>query len=300
MKFIVDCSDHLERIDSYLSARFSSFSRSYLVKLIESGKILVNSEKVQKKYIPNPGDVIQVIFECFDLNEDNIIPKNIPINIIYEDDDIIVVNKQKGMVVHPAAGHFDDTLVNALKFHTSNLSDINSNVRPGIVHRLDKDTSGVILIAKNNFAHEHLANQIKNKLAKRQYIGIVHGMLKQEKGRINLPIGRDQKNRKKMSVTEKNSKYAVTNYEVIKSSKKYSYVKFLLETGRTHQIRVHLSKIGHPLAGDIIYGAARDPRLNGQCLHAQKIGFIHPTLGKYMEFCADIPDEFLNFLKQIQ
>lgn len=299
MKFIVDVNDHLKRIDLYLSAKFLDVSRSSIVKLIESGKVFVNNNKVPKKYVPNPGDVIQVIFECFDLNEDNIVPKNIPLNIIYEDDYIIVVNKQKGMVVHPAAGHFDDTLVNALKFHTSNLSDINSKIRPGIVHRLDKDTSGTLLIAKNNFVHEHLANQIKNKFAKRQYIGIVHGILKQEKGKIDLPIGRDQKNRKKMSVTEKNSKNAVTNYEVIRFSKKYSYVKFLLETGRTHQIRVHLSKIGHPLAGDVLYGAAYNPRLHGQCLHAQRIGFIHPILNKYMEFYADPPDEFLNFLKQI-
>ena len=299
MEFVVNSNDNLKRIDSYLSARFFDVSRSSFVKLIESGKVLVNNNRVQKKYIPNPGDVIRIVFENFDLNEDNIIPKDIPIDIIYEDDYIIVVNKQKGMVVHPAAGHLDDTLVNALKFHTSDLSDINSKIRPGIVHRLDKDTSGVLLVAKNNFVHEHLANQIKNKFAKRQYIGIVHGVLKCEKGKIDLPIARDQKNRKKMSVTEKNSKHAVTNYEVIKSSKKYSFVKFLLETGRTHQIRVHLSKIGHPLAGDVLYGAAYDPRLHGQCLHAQKIGFIHPILDKYMEFYSKPPDEFLNFLKQI-
>ena len=299
MEFVVNSNDNLKRIDSYLSARFFDVSRSSFVKLIESGKVLVNNNRVQKQYIPNPGDVVRIVFENFDLNEDNIIPRDIPIDIIYEDDYIIVVNKQKGMVVHPAAGHLDDTLVNALKFHTSDLSDINSKIRPGIVHRLDKDTSGVLLVAKNNFVHEHLANQIKNKSAKRQYIGIVHGILKCEKGKIDLPIGRDQKNRKKMSVTEKNSKNAVTNYEVIKTSKKYSFVKFLLETGRTHQIRVHLSKIGHPLAGDVLYGAAYDPRLRGQCLHAQKIGFIHPILDKYMEFYSDPPDEFLNFLKQI-
>ena len=297
MEIIVGSFDNIKRIDLYLSAKFFDLSRSSIVKLLESGKILVNGEKILKKYIPVPGDIIQINLDNGECDENNIQPENIPIDIIYEDNYLMVVNKPKGMVVHPAPGHFSGTLVNALMFYTSNLSDINSKIRPGIVHRIDKDTSGLLLIAKNNFVHENLASQIKNKTAKREYLGIVHGTFKVQSGKIDLPIGRDPKNRKKMAVTDKNSKNAITHYEVLESIKSYSYVKFSLETGRTHQIRVHMSKIGHPLAGDIIYGARNDPKfLNGQCLHARKIKFIHPISNKMMEFTSDLPDEFIKLI----
>lgn len=300
MQFTVNSLDNIERIDLYLSARFFDLSRSSIVKLIESGKILVNGNKVLKKYVPVLGDIIQINLDNDECNEDNIKPENIPIDIIYEDNYLMVINKPKGMVVHPAPGHFSGTLVNALMFYTSNLSDINSKIRPGIVHRIDKDTSGLLLIAKNNFVHENLSNQIKNKTAKREYLGIVHGTFTIKCGKIDLPIGRDPKNRKKMAVTDKNSKNAVTHYEVLESIKNYSYLKFSLETGRTHQIRVHMSKLGHPLAGDITYGARNDPKfLNGQCLHARKIQFVHPISNKTMEFISDLPDEFLKFIDLI-
>lgn len=300
MQVIVSSLDNIERIDLYLSARFLDLSRSSIVKLIESGKVLVNGKKTLKKYIPVSGDIIQIDLYSDECDENNIKPENIPIDIVYEDSHLIVVNKPKGMVVHPAPGHYSGTLVNALMFHASNLSDINSKIRPGIVHRIDKDTSGLLLIAKNNFVHENLANQIKNKTAKREYLGIVHGTFKIQSGKIDLPIGRDPKNRKKMAVTDKNSKNAITHYEVIESIKNYSYLKFSLETGRTHQIRVHMSKIGHPLAGDITYGARNDPQfLNGQCLHARKIQFVHPISNETMEFTSDLPKEFLKFINFI-
>ena len=300
MELVVNSSEKIERIDLYLSARFFDLSRSSIVKLIDSGNVLVNGKKTVKKYLPKPGDFIQINFLASEFDENNILAENIPLDIIYEDDFLMVINKPKGMVVHPAPGHYKGTLVNALMFYTSHLSDLNSKMRPGIIHRIDKDTSGVLLIAKNNFVHENLSNQIKNKTARREYRGIVHGILKSKSGKIDLPIGRDTKDRKKMAVTDKNSKNAITYYEVIESYKNYSYMKFLLDTGRTHQIRVHMSKIGHPLAGDITYGAKNDPDfLHGQCLHAKKITFFHPIFEKKMEFTSNLPDEFLKFINYI-
>lgn len=299
--FIVDSKIKSKRLDLCLVEKIPNFSRSFLVKLIKSGCVSVNGLSVSKSFLVGFGDHVRVSTGdfCVEDNSD-IIAQNIPLDILYEDDYLIVVNKKKGMVTHPAPGHYKNTLVNALKFHTSSLSDLNSSVRPGIIHRLDKDTSGIILVAKNNFAHDNLSNQIKNKIARREYRGVVHGVFKNLNGIINLPIGRDPKNRKKMAVVDRNSKYAVTNYVTMQNFKKYSYVQFLLETGRTHQIRVHSSKLGHPLAGDVLYGARNDPVfLQGQCLHAFKISFFHPKTGKKLEFCADLPEYFKKFLSII-
>ena len=297
-KLVVNRENELKRLDLYLSEKIPQFSRSFLVKLINAGYVLVNGKQVDKSFNLRVGDSVSASLDGFYIEDrGNIVAQNIPLDIIYEDDYLIVVNKKKGMVTHPAPGHYKDTLVNALKFHTSRLSNLNSDIRPGIVHRLDKDTSGVILVAKDNFAHENLAEQIKNKTAKREYLGIIHGKFKYPNGKIDFPIGRDKKNRKKMSVTDKNSKNAVTNYVVLKSFKRYSYIRFSLETGRTHQIRVHCSKLGHPLAGDILYGARGDPDfLFGQCLHAFKITFNHPKTHDKLEFSADLPDYFKKFL----
>ena len=299
LDFIVSDSESNVRLDICVSRRFSCFSRTFVARFIESGHVLVNKKLANKKYITKPGDY--VVFSFFEnKSEKDIIARDIPIRIIYEDEHLMVVDKSKGMVTHPAPGHYDDTLVNALMFYTSNLSDINSKFRAGIVHRLDKDTSGLLLIAKNNFVHENLAFQIKNRSVKREYVGIVHGNTKFLSGKIDLPIGRDPKNRKKMAVTDKNSKNAVTYYEVIEFYERYSYMKFSLETGRTHQIRVHMSNMGHPLAGDNIYGAKNDPDfLNGQCLHARKIKFKHPVTGEMLEFSSELPEYFKKFISII-
>jgi len=300
LEFVIGSYDKIMRIDSCISKKFSFLSRSFVVKMLNSGNILVNNNHVKKDYMPKIGDKIFInikIIQENNLNFENPKSVNIPIEIIFEDEFLIVVNKPKGMVVHPAPGHYDDTLVNALLYRESRLSNINGNFRPGIVHRLDKDTSGLLLVAKNNFVHENLANQIKNKTAKREYLGIIHGSFKFLSGIINLPIGRDKKNRKKMAVTDLNSRSAVTHYKILKIFNKYSFVKFFLETGRTHQIRVHSSYMGHPLAGDLIYGAKNDPEfLNGQCLHAARIEFEHPVTHKSMEFLSDLPEYFRKFL----
>ena len=218
---------------------------------------------------------------------------------MYEDSDLLVVNKPRGMVVHPAAGNYNGTLVNALLYHCGDsLSGINGVIRPGIVHRIDKDTSGLLIVAKNDFAHERLAEQIKEHSFKRQYRAVVHGGFREQQGKVNAPIGRSPKDRKKMCVTEKNSRSAVSHYEVLDSNGKFSYIKVTLETGRTHQIRVHMSHIGHPVAGDPVYGPKNGvTSLCGQCLHAGLIGFIHPRDGRYIELEADLPEYFTKFLK---
>ena len=303
LELIVNSSDEITRLDLYISKNISVLSRSSVVKMLNSGDILVNNKKnLKKDYIPKVGDkiiinLININNNINNINIDKIEAVNIPIDIVFEDEFLIVINKPKGMVTHPAPGHYKDTLVNALLYYTSSLSNINGNFRPGIVHRLDKDTSGLIIIAKNNFVHENLANQIKNKTAKREYLGIIHGSFDFLSGVINLPIGRDKKNRKKMAVTNLNSRNAVTYYKILKIFEKYSLVKFVLGTGRTHQIRVHSSYMKHPLAGDLLYGARNDPEfLKGQCLHAVKIKFEHPVTHENMKFVSNLPEYFQNFL----
>lgn len=231
------------------------------------------------------------------------VPQDIPLDIIFEDDDLLVVNKPKGMVVHPAAGNPDGTLVNALLYHCGDsLSGIGGVVRPGIVHRIDKDTSGLLMVAKNDTAHLKLSEQIKEHSFTREYEAVIIGHLKEQKGSIDAPIGRSKNDRKKMAVTELNSKNAVTRYEVLEEYPGFSYVRLRLETGRTHQIRVHMAYLGHPLAGDGVYGGRNAERImeGGQCLHARKIGFIHPTTGKYMEFTSPLPEYFTKFLEKLR
>ena len=235
------------------------------------------------------------------LSEPEAVPQNIPLDIVYEDGDLLVVNKPKGMVVHPAPGNPDGTLVNALLYHCKgSLSGINGVMRPGIVHRIDKDTSGLLIVAKNDISHRQLAEQIKEHSFTREYKAVVYGNLKQDSGTVNAPIGRDPKNRQRMAVVYVNSKPAVTHYEVIKRFEGFTYIKCRLETGRTHQIRVHMAFLGHPLAGDAVSGPKKViTKLQGQCLHAGLIGFIHPTTGKYLEFTSEVPEYFTSNLNRL-
>lgn len=285
-----------QRIDKALS-ELTEFTRSHIQKILENGEVTVNNKVVSKGYKLSAGDVVSFVPpEPEPIQAE---PENIPLDVVYEDNDLLVVNKPRGMVVHPAAGNPNGTLVNALLYHCGDsLSGINGVIRPGIVHRIDKDTSGLLIVAKNDFSHEKLATQIKEHSFKRQYRAVVHGRFKEESGTVDAPIGRSPKDRKKMCVTQKNSRSAVTHYEVISQNEKFSYVKVTLETGRTHQIRVHMSHIGHPVAGDMVYGPRNGvTSLNGQCLHAGLIGFIHPRDGRYIELEADLPDYFRSFLK---
>lgn len=289
-----------ERIDTAVSDKFTDLTRSTVQKLIADKNVLVNGAPVAKNYKVRTGDVIEVVFpEPTVMSAE---PQNIPIDVIFEDDDLLVVNKPKGMVVHPAPGNPDGTLVNALIYHCAgSLSGINGVIRPGIVHRIDKDTSGLLIVAKNDFAHVNLATQIKEHSFTREYRAVVHGNLKEDTGTISAPIGRNPKDRKKMAVTDKNSRDATTHYEVIDRFGGYTYVKCRLETGRTHQIRVHMAYIGHPVAGDLVYGPKNTPtELKGQCLHAGLIGFTHPRNGEYLELEAPIPEYFEKFLRKLQ
>lgn len=289
-----------ERIDSYLSKEIEDFSRSSIVKSIEKGLVLVNNKVINKGYKLNTNDEISVTLE--DPVELDIVAENIELDIIYEDDDLLVVNKPKGMVVHPAAGNYTGTLVNALMYHCKDsLSGINGVLRPGIVHRIDKNTSGLLMVAKNDNAHRFLAEQIKEHSFTREYLTIVYGNIKDDIGTVDAPIGRHPIDRKKMCVTDKNSKNAVTHYEVVERFNGYTLLKCKLETGRTHQIRVHMAYIGHPVAGDEIYGPKKVIKsLCGQCLHAQKIGFIHPKTNDYLEFSSDVPLVFKEFWLKLQ
>lgn len=289
-----------ERIDTVVSDSFPDLTRSAVQKLIADSNILVNANPVPKNYKVRPGDVIEVaIPEPEPLSVE---PQNIPIDVLFEDDDLLVVNKPKGMVVHPAPGNPDGTLVNALMYRCAgSLSGINGVIRPGIVHRIDKDTSGLLIVAKNDFAHVNLAEQIKEHSFAREYRAVVHGNIKDDTGTVCAPIGRSPKDRKKMAVTDKNSREATTHYEVIERFPGYTYIKCRLETGRTHQIRVHMAYIGHPVAGDLVYGPKNTPtELKGQCLHAGLIGFIHPRSGEYIELSAPLPDYFQKFLRKLE
>lgn len=300
---IIDGQHCGARLDSACSELFG-ITRSSAVKLMQDGCITVNGEEKDKKYILKSGDSIE--YRPPELKEDTVMPEDIPIDIIYEDDHLAVVNKPKGMVVHPAPGNYTGTLVSALLYKMQGrLSSINGVIRPGIVHRIDKDTSGLLMIAKTDNAHLSLAEQIKEHSFFREYRAVATGAFKELRGVIDKPIGRHPKDRKKMAVTDKNSKNAVTEYEVLNTANGFSYVRFVLKTGRTHQIRVHSSSIGHPLAGDTLYGGGRTKTetvnaslLQGQCLHAMKLGFVHPETGKYMEFSSDLPEYFVAFMKK--
>ena len=289
-----------ERLDKYLSAQMTDFTRNAVARLIADGNVAVNGSIVNKNYKCRENDEITVtVPDAVPLEAE---AENIPLDIVYEDKDLLVVNKQKGMVVHPAAGNYTGTLVNALLYHCKDsLSGINGVIRPGIVHRIDKDTSGLLIVAKNDLAHIHLAQQIKDHSFSRAYQAVVYGNIKEDEGTVNLPIGRSPKDRKKMAVTDKNSKNAVTHFQVIKRYGNFTHIRCVLETGRTHQIRVHMAYLGHSLAGDSVYGPKKVIKsLNGQCLHAGEIGFVHPTTGEYMEFKASLPEYFTDFLYKLE
>lgn len=298
--FVAEMEDVGKRIDVFLAEELEECSRSFVQKLIQENKIVVNQKQIKSNYKLRLNDVIYL--EIPEPVSIDIKPENIPLDILYEDSEVIVINKPQGMVVHPAAGHYTGTLVNALMYHCGDeLSGINGVMRPGIVHRIDKDTSGVLMIAKTNNAHQSLALQLKEHSITRKYNAIVFNNLKEDNGTVNAPIGRHPVDRKKMAVTEKNSKHAVTHYKVMERFGKYTLIEAQLETGRTHQIRVHMSYIGHPLLGDIVYGTQKQPfKLEGQVLHARVLGFIHPTTGEYMEFEADLPEYFKNLIEKLR
>lgn len=290
--------DSGKRTDSFISGNIEELTRSAVQGLIEKDKILVNGKSVNKNYKLKSGDNITV--EIPEPQIMDAIPENIPLDIIYEDDDLLVVNKPKGMVVHPAHSNYNGTLVNALLYHCGDsLSGINGVIRPGIVHRIDKNTSGLLIVAKNDKSHLHLAEQIKEHSFTREYEAVAAGYFRETSGTINAPIGRHRTDRKKMCVTPENSRHAVTHYSVIKQYGGYAHVKLRLETGRTHQIRVHLSYIGHSVLGDDVYGKPYK-NIDGQCLHARKIGFIHPTTSEYMEFTSELPDYFRKILDKLE
>lgn len=286
------------RIDKWLSDNNSDLTRSMLQKLIKEGQVTLNGKTVSKSCSVKNGDAVTVIVP--EPTELDVTPENIPIEIVYEDDDLLVVNKPKGMVVHPAAGNYSGTLVNALLYHCKDrLSSINGVIRPGIVHRIDKNTSGLLIVAKTDKAHLGLAEQIKAHTFTREYQAVICGRLKENTGIIEAPIGRHPIDRKKMCVTDKNSKPAKTEYTVLEEYNGYSLVKLKLFTGRTHQIRVHMAYIGHPVFGDDVYGKA-SKLCEGQCLHAKKIGFIHPIDGKYYEFDSELPDYFESVINKLK
>lgn len=298
--FIVSEESEGERIDKYLNELMDSLSRSYIRKLLDSENVTVNNASVKANYRVRTDDEIRLYLPP--VKTPDIEPENIPLSVLYEDNDVIVVNKPKNMVVHPAPGHYSGTLVNALLYHCSgNLSGINGILRPGIVHRIDKDTTGSVIACKNDFAHNSIAAQLKNHSIVRKYHAIVCGVLKEEEGTVHTLIGRHPADRKKMAVVKSGGKDAVTHYRVLQRFEKYTYVECVLETGRTHQIRVHMASIGHPLLGDTVYGAPSSPyRLEGQCLHAKILGFCHPVTGEYIETDAPLPEYFgrlLNILR---
>lgn len=289
-----------ERIDRFLSVQCSDISRSYLQKLIKDQLVSVNGKIVKANYKVQVNDTISVEFP--EIKELDILPEDIPLDILYEDDAVLVVNKPKGMVVHPAAGHTSGTLVNAVLFHCKgNLSGINGVLRPGIVHRIDKDTTGALLICKDDVTHRDLAEQLKEHSITRRYRAIVSGNLKEDEGTIEGPIGRHPTDRKKMAINPTHGKEAITHYRVLERFGNATYIECRLETGRTHQIRVHMTSIGHPLLGDEIYGSTKNPyHLDGQTLHAMILGFVHPKTGEYMEFEAPLPEYFCKLLDKLR
>ena len=296
ISFPVDHELENIRIDRFLTEMMKKQSRSYIQKLIKEGLVTVNNHSIKSNYKVQSDDLIQITVP--EPEEPDILPENIPLDILYEDQDILIINKPKGMVVHPSAGHYSGTLVNAVMAHChGNLSGINGIMRPGIVHRIDKDTTGALLVCKNDASHRDLAEQLKEHSIKRRYRAVVSGNLKEDQGVIDAPIGRHPVDRKKMAVNYKNGKEAVTHYKVLERFGNATYVECRLETGRTHQIRVHMTSIGHPLLGDEVYGSGKNPyHLQGQALHAMVLGFVHPATGEYMEFTAPLPEYFVKLL----
>ncbi len=299
----VEQTDAQQRLDIYLKDYLPDKSRSALQKLIKDGHVTVNDKIEKSNFKVRAGDII--LIETQEPKEMDILPENIPLDILYEDDDILIVNKPKGMVVHPCPGHYSGTLVNAVMYHCAGrLSGINGVIRPGIVHRIDMNTTGSLVICKNDTAHQCLADQLKEHTITRKYRAIVHGNVKDDSGSVDAPIGRHRIDRKKMAVNVQNGKRAVTHYRVLERFGQYTYIECQLETGRTHQIRVHMSSIGHPLLGDDVYGSGRagaaGNHLTGQTLHAMVLGFIHPASGEYVEFTAPLPEYFQELLRKLR
>lgn len=296
--FLVTDEEEGDRLDVYLSEQLGDMSRSYIQKIIKDNKVTVNDKVEKSKYLVKEDDNIKIEIPEPKLLE--VAPENIPIDIVYEDDDILIVNKPQNMVVHPAPGNYTGTLVNAILYHCKdNLSSINGVIRPGIVHRIDKDTSGLLMIAKNNNSHNFLASQLKDHSITREYEFICHGVVKENKITVNKPIGRNPKDRLKMGIVN-GGKEAITHFEVIKRFDNFTHMKATLETGRTHQIRVHSMSINHPLLGDILYGPKNNKfKVEGQILHARKLGFIHPTTKEYIEFNSNLPEYFVNILNKL-
>ena len=287
----------IDRLDLYLSKEISDISRSEIKKLIQNGNILVNGCIVKPKYLLKYGD--NIIINIPEVENHEIVAQDITLDIIYEDNDIAVINKPQGMIVHPAPGIYKDTLVNALLYRFETLSTVGGEMRPGIVHRLDKDTSGLLVVAKNNYSHLYLSKLLKDRDMKREYVALVKGVISQDEGIIDEPIGRNPKDRKKMAVIYENSKNAVTYYKVVERFQKYTLLNIKLETGRTHQIRVHFAHINHPIVGDPTYAHNDKFNLNGQLLHSISIGFVHPRSEEYMEFTTELPKRFSDIIKKI-
>ena len=300
-EFSIDHETEGQRIDRYLSDTLEDRSRSYIQKIIKDGHVTVNQKPVKANYRLSFGDRVEVTLP--EAKEPDIEPENIPLDILYEDQDIIMVNKPKQMVVHPAPGHYSGTLVNALMYHCGDdLSGINGCMRPGIVHRIDMDTTGSLVVCKNDKAHQSLSEQLKEHSIRRIYVAIVHGNIKEDSGTVNAPIGRHPTDRKKMSTHCKNGRDAITHYKVLERFGDYTYIQCELETGRTHQIRVHMASIGHPLVGDEVYGPKKCPfkGLQGQTLHARTLGVIHPSTGEYLEVNAPLPEYFVDLLDRLR
>lgn len=298
MEYKVGEKDVKTRLDNFLYELDNSFTRSHYKNLIEEGHVLVNSKKVKAGYALKLNDVVSI--EMIPARPIETLPQNIPLDIVYEDEDLAVINKPKGMVVHPANGNWDGTLVNALLYNIKDLSGINGEIRPGIVHRLDKDTSGLLVVAKNDFAHVALSKQIADKTCKRIYLALVIGNMPNDSGVVANYLGRDSKNRLRYTVVDNGGKYAETHYKVVTRYKDYSLVEFELKTGRTHQIRVHCKYLNHPIVGDDLYGGKSKFKTDGQMLHAYKLSFYHPRTNKYMEFEAQLPEYFQKILSNLQ